>query len=201
MKKSFLFILLLSSTAVIKSNPNDDSNRPVVVKVIEATRLTLESVQGKEFQAKIMDKQVEFQNDIKKAATELQKEESDLNAKARTLDREILEREARKLEQKKKEYQLKFESEKGSLDSYFQKEGEKYNADVKQTIVETAIAKNWDIAQIKETGEIIYTSSRVNGTNEIIKEHDVKHKNKKAKLAASASSKPAVTASKKPMAQ
>ncbi len=184
-------LILLSSFIIIKSAEVKSpvlQERPLVIKVIEGKKVIAETVEGKELEAKLSEVRNKLDKEIKTLDAEIEKDVTDLRARARTVDAETLEKDQTRILSKKKQRDAKAESAQEEFSRTVNRELGKFNLKIQDTITETAEKNNWDIVSVKESGEIAYVSRRVNATDDIIKAHD--SKNKKAKPAMPVNSAP-----------
>lgn len=180
--KNRLFLLALSPFLInIKAcEDNDPKAKAVVEKVIEGRKVLSDSVEGKNIEAKLAALRTKFENELKKIDTDLEKEIKELQSRARTVDPESLEKDQERILRKRKERDVKAESSQEEFNRTAQRELGRFNAKLQEQVIQTAKSKNWDKVTLKESGEVIYVSDRLNGTNEIIKSLDTKAKQEKA---------------------
>jgi len=184
MKKNLMLLGLCSVIANLNSTESTKSNDSLVIKVVEGRKVLTDSIEGKELETKLGNLRTKFENDIKKIDTELEKEVTELRSKARVItDQESLEKEQERILRKKKDRDSKAETSQEEFNRTAQRDLAKFNGKLQETVSQNAKKLNWDIVQLKETGEIIYVSDKANGTDEITKALDAKRKQEKAETA------------------
>lgn len=146
------------------------------IRVIEGKRIFSESQEGKEIEKRLKDKQAQFEKQIKSLDNEIENNLSNLRAKARAVDQEVLEKEQSKIVEMKKSRDAKVESAQEELQRAFNREMTKFQEKIQSTIIDEAKKHNLDIVIIKESGTVAYNSDKVDFTKEIIKAQDAKSK-------------------------
>lgn len=198
MNKKFLMYIILFSAHVKSVNilaEEDRKESPIIIRVIEGKRIVAETAEGKDIETKLMQIRNKLDNEIKGIDQEIEKDVVEWQNKARLkVDSEYLEKRQGEILRKKKERDVKAEAAQEELTKSFNRELSKFNGKIKDTVTEVAQEEGWDIVKIKETGELIYTSKRVDASEQIIRRHDSKYKAQK-KATDEAKSKQPVKAS------
>lgn len=171
--KKLALSLLFFATALTATEVTKGKNPTVVV--IEGRLLLQSSDKGREIENKLNKIQEDLQKEIKALEEKIQKEMASIQSKAKLMDAETLEREQDKMMKLRKEYELKA----GQAQEEFQRkvniELGKFQKEVQEVIKDAAIKNGWDIVVMKESGEIVYASDKVNATNDVLLILNKKH--------------------------
>lgn len=184
MNKKFLIIVLLLSFAVSRCNEKlvaekKAAEMPLKIKIVEGKRIISESAEGKDLETRIMEVRNKYDKEIKSLDKDIEKEITELRSRARTVDPEILEKDQERIMRKKKERDAKAESAQEEFERTVKRELGKFNIKAQDKIVRKAQEQDLDLVSIKETGEIVYISNRVDWTNDIIRDLDNDYKKEK----------------------
>lgn len=161
-KLSLLFLISLA-------NIYADTTIILNIKVVEGRELLQKSDKGKEIETALKNKREQLENEIKALQQKLQTELTGLQAKAKLIDSETLEREQDKIMKMQKEYELKMQQAQEEFQRKVNIELAKFQKEVNDTIKEESIKNGWDLVFMKESGEIIYQSSKCDATSEVLK--------------------------------
>jgi len=151
----------------------------LVIKVIEGKRILAEAADGKKIEAELMEVRNNLEADIKRLEKEIEDDVAKLRSKARTVDpskSKSLEEDQEKILAKQKEIKMKAESAQEKFGRTVNSKLADFNKVVQDVVTELAKKLNWDMVILKETGEIIYISPKVNASNEVIKALDAAKK-------------------------
>lgn len=167
--------LILSIVSLFVFNCFAVDDTQLRIKIVEGRKVLSESTKGKSIEANLNKVREKLYKDINNLKQELEKDVNEFRARAKTVKEEVLAAEQEKILRKEKELKLKEETAQEEFGRTVQRELAKFNAELQEVVTELAKEKGWDIVHLKETGEIIYTSARVNGTDDIIKKVDLRH--------------------------
>lgn len=180
-KKSLVISLFCSLFFAVNATENGvKTEKPLKIKVIKGKDVVTQSLEGKQIEKRIKEVRDRLEKDIKKLDAEIEKDLTELRAKARAVDQEALEKEQSKIVEKKKNRDTKAESAQEELTRTVNHELSKLNKKIAETIIDEAKKNDLDIVIVKESGEVVYNSDKVDFTNEIIKAQDAKYKTKAA---------------------
>lgn len=160
MKKIFLPLMLASSLFADQAMPK--------IKVIEGRILLQNSDEGKGIENKLKNVRTGLENEIKALEQKIQADITALTNKAKLLDADKLEREQERIMKLKKEHELKLNQANEDFQRSVNREIGKMQKKVEDAIKEIAVKKGWDIVIMKESGQVVYNSDPVDGTNDVL---------------------------------
>lgn len=137
-------------------------------RIIEGGRILRSSDEGREIEQRLQSQQQKNTQEIQSLEAKLKNEITSLSGKAKLLDAETLEREQEKIMKMKNEYEAKGKSMQEEFQRKFNIELGKFQKKINDEIKTLAIKNGWDVVVIKESGEIAYSSEKVDATSELI---------------------------------
>ncbi len=138
------------------------------IKVISGQEILSKLDEGKDVEKKLMAKRQSFEQEIKKLETEMKKIIDGLETKRKMARPEALEADQEKLMKMRRDHQNKAKEAEEELKRAFQRELGKLNQKIQATVMKVAQKNGWDMVALKETGEIIYASPKVDASSDIV---------------------------------
>ena len=163
MKLNKLLLLPFCLTAITTL-----ANEPLVIKVISGQEVLGKLEEGKEIEGRLLKKRQKWEGEIGKIENEMKRLAEQFEVKRKTARPEVLEADQQKLLKLRRDHQNTAKDAEEDMKRGFNKELGKLNQKIQTTVSKVAQKNNWDIVSLKETGEVIYVSSRADATNEII---------------------------------
>ncbi|MBM17542.1 MAG: hypothetical protein CL947_00555 [Epsilonproteobacteria bacterium] len=194
----FSFFTLLTSHVLVKTE--------TTIVTISGQQVMQDSETGKRIQKELQEAQQELAKPLQKDQVTLQKKEKELIEKKKKLDKEAeeianskllsqeakqskyeeLQDSARELEEDKAELErlakrLQAEAKKveTKMSQMYQEKMGNFDTKIKTTIREVAERENWHVVLMEES--VVYSSSKISKTTEIVKELNKHEKNKEPK--------------------
>lgn len=154
------------SGASAKSNSN--SSGSLVVKVVSGREVLGASDEGRQVELELSQKRTDIDNQGKKMEQELKNDYTNLQNKSKLMDSSALEAQQDKLISKEKGFKAKLESLQEEFGRNVNRILAKFNVKINDKVVSLAKEKNWDLVVLKESGEVIYASDKVDASNDIV---------------------------------
>lgn len=164
MKKIALPIIALLSSAVTLA----EQKHILGIKVIEGRVLLQESDKGKAIENNLKVIKDRLENEIKSIEQKIQAEITTISSKSKLMDADTLEREQDKIMRLKKEHELKLTQSQEEFQRKVNIELGKFQKEVQDTIKDISIKNDWDLVIMKESGEVIYSSEKIDATTEVL---------------------------------
>ena len=158
--KKFLFIFVAIFSQTVLGD--------IVVKVVSGKEILTGSTEGKALELKFSQKRSKIEAEGQKLEAELKSDYTKMQTKARTVDQASLARYQDDLMSKEKSFKSKMEGMQEQFGRDVNRELAKLNQKINDLVVKIAKSKNWDLVILKETGEVIYASEKVDATKTFI---------------------------------
>ena len=180
MKKILILSLLISSIscAVIntekdktKSKPNiseTSNNNDLKLAVIEGQRILKDSKEGKIIEESITTKRDDFGKEIQAIDQKIEKEIADIRAKQRTASQEVLEAKQEILVKLQRSRDNRVQEAEAEFKNFANKKLASFDKKLRKELVRWAEKNQFDCVSLKETGEVIYVSDKINYTAQLI---------------------------------
>ncbi|MEX0671847.1 MAG: OmpH family outer membrane protein [Candidatus Babeliales bacterium] len=140
----------------------------LAIKVISGQEVLSQLEEGKDVEKILMEKRQKFETDIQSLEAEMKKIVDGMEAKRKIAKPEALEADQEKLLKMRRDHQNKGKEAEEELKRSFQKELGKLNQKIQAAVIKVAEKNNWDMVVLKETGEVVYASSKVNASDDIV---------------------------------
>ena len=170
--KTYFSLFLLSVMSICSVNAAvTAAEKPYELKVVESQKVLSEIKEGKEVEERLLKKRQGWEAKIKPLQDRMQKKAQEAESKAKAnpnAKAEFLAPERRELERMDREMKALQEEAMGELRESAQAEMAALNKKFVDVVSELAKKEGWDTVAIKETGEIVYVSDRVNASNKLV---------------------------------
>lgn len=171
---------IFSSNAVTTQAPKPSpKNSEIKTKVIEGGSLLKQSDEGKDIEKKLQDLQRKMKSEIDVIEQKIRKDVTDLTSKAKVLDADTLEREQERIMKLKNEHENKSKQAQEDFQRAFNREIGKFQKKVNDEVKDMAIKNGWDLVVMREGGDIIYMSEKVDATSDLLKALNKKYNESK----------------------
>jgi outer membrane protein len=167
--KKLLIMLLLFSTSYISAE--------LIIKVVSGQEILSQLEEGKNVEKKLMAKRQVFESDIKALEADMEKIINEVKRKGELVQKGVMKQDALNAEQEaaqeklmkmRREHQNKAKEAEEELKRAFQKELGKLNQKIQAAVMKVAEKNKWDIVSLKETGEVVYASPKVDASSDIV---------------------------------
>ena len=152
------------------SQANTVTSDSLIVKIVSGREILTGSEEGKKLELELTQKRSKIEAEGQRMEQELKSDVTKIqnDFKAKLKSESALERDQDALMRKEKDFKAKIEALQEEFGRVVNRDLAKFNAKINSNVMEVAKQNRWDIVILKESGEIIYASPRVDATSEII---------------------------------
>ena len=152
------------------SQANTATSDSLIVKTVSGRDILTGSEEGKKLELELTQKRSKIEAEGQRMEQELKSDVTKIqnDFKAKLKSESALERDQDALMRKEKDFKAKIEALQEEFGRVVNRDLAKFNAKINSKVMEVAKQNGWDLVILKESGEIIYASSKVDATNEII---------------------------------
>jgi outer membrane protein len=154
--------------AVAKKSSSSDNGSSLVIKVVSGREILTSSDEGKKLELELTQKRAGIEAQGQKMEQELKNDITTLQGKAKVMDTAALEAQQDKLISKEKGFKAKIESLQEEFSRTVNRDLAKFNGKINDKVVSVAKEKGWDLVVLKESGEVIHASDKVDASKDII---------------------------------
>lgn len=152
-----------------KKNLVNSDGSSVVVKVVSGRDIISGSEEGKKMEEDLSKKRSKIEDEGKRMEQELKNDVVTLQGKSKLMDSSALETQQDKIIKKEKKFKAELESMQEEFGRNVNRDLNKFNAKINEKVLSIAKNNKWDMVVLKESGEVIYASDKVDATKDIIK--------------------------------
>lgn len=152
-----------------KKNFVNSDGSSVVLKVVSGRDIISGSEEGKKMEEDLSKKRSKIEDEGKRMEQELKNDVVTLQGKSKLMDSSALEAQQDKLIKKEKKFKAELESMQEEFGRSVNRDLNKFNAKINEKVLSVAKNNKWDMVVLKESGEVIYASDKVDATKDIIK--------------------------------
>ena len=180
MKKILILSLLISSISCGALNTEKDKNKSktnisetlnnndLKLAVIEGQRILKDSKEGQLIEELITKKRDDFAKEIQAIDQKIEKEIADIRAKQRTASQEVLEAKQEMLVKLQRSRDNRVQEAEAEFKNFANKKLAGFDKKLRKELVRWAEKNQFDCVSLKETGEVIYVSDKINYTPQLI---------------------------------
>lgn len=159
--KKLLLTLLLSSSLLAE---------PPILKiaVIEGQQILKQTKEGMKIESEITKKREDLAEEIRALDQKLEKEANDMRAKQRTASDDVLAQKQESFMKAQRARENRAQEAEAEFKNFANRKLASFDKKLRKQIFEWAEKNQFDLVSLKESGEVIYASQKVNYTSQVM---------------------------------